>query len=841
MFHDTTNASAWHYCYDCSFAGDNLDLAARYWDVSLEEAARQLIDRGLVTSGDGVVSLDASREAVDSFLEFWESRSATDEPLTLEERDLLSALDVEADRCTNDWRRRCGQFVAAATTRDLRYLSTSRATTDRQYAGKRWKEVGISPLYDMPGRIRGFYVIGPGCSGEEGVVHYLPRSSRKVSGLAFLPLALRGPHPEFGNRMFVLNDVLAAVQLHHRSFMLSDTPLPALGCHVDNQASIGDVGQVLSSKEVTLWSRRLWKEIVKQAKTLGAKISTLSDKGKDNRTMRPSVWLEEIYHSARPWYKALEELLFDSPPEDCPHILRYMEMTQEEETEFLSRCDRRVVEIKHRTETTIGRTVTLDDKMVSERRNGWYLLNSAGAVSSTICEAVLRIDEIVQYPSSRNRVYRGRIIYQTHTLEFTEPAEVVERKTFEWIREKVMRANLGVVDFAKQYSERAVVLASKFQSPVFVEGVERYGWDAGQSQFVFANQTINLTGEIVLKSNREVATTTRPSASLTSHEISNLELKSIVLDESEAALGLSLLTHVLANLMAPIYNQRTAGALLVSRRTMLSGLSMAEAIGCDRISPDVRDGAKASDKLFQCEREHGWPVGVDLGQCVPRSWLSDDSPRNVILAVSPYSALTTAMRGGWSRIDDVSCPMPRVQMWSKMVLPFLSWHLSSGRSLPDRDTYPERVLARLLEWMEFRLESTLRDLEESVSASTDFFSYEDDVYSKTTDLFAELLSKLVADGHASLDGSLLSMKNRKRRILRPATAGRVGVVKQALVRTLEDLGALPLDMEYLARALSAKGILDEEVGSSADEFWIDKSWWERKTKKTNKGSKVKRG
>lgn len=113
-----------------------------------------------------------------------------------------------------------------------------------------------------------------------------------------------------------------------------------------------------------------------------------------------------------------------------------------------------------------------------------------------VADGIIRITDVFQHDNGE-QTYRGYAQIQTHRIEFTESAKIIERMgLLGYVRYKAGQRGLLFV-FDKQWNSRAVVLAMQLERPRFLQVSDKIGWCEETAEFRFPNYTITNAGEII--------------------------------------------------------------------------------------------------------------------------------------------------------------------------------------------------------------------------------------------------------------------------------------------------------------------------------------------------------
>jgi hypothetical protein len=126
------------------------------------------------------------------------------------------------------------------------------------------------------------------------------------------------------------------------------------------------------------------------------------------------------------------------------------------------------------------------------------------------------------------------------------------------------------------------------------------------------------------------------------------ELDALCADGPEVSMFWALGASILHNLLAPAMNHKPAGILLDGEGAQGAGPTLAKAMGC--VEMDLRHPARGQsvlERINAVSGQHGWPtvVSVPVGRLtqVSADWAEASGPKNAILSLNEYAALSLGM------------------------------------------------------------------------------------------------------------------------------------------------------------------------------------------------------
>lgn len=509
VYSDPGGAGHWYWCARCEFAGDGVALVARHWDCTAEQAVMRLSQAG-VQFPEALLTLkslqryQACCHALPAETKrLWQTARTFPWQAETAVVELLGRLRLVplAGHCT---RQAFGVLDTELLSQSLREVLPQGHQGLRCLPAKTWRYAVVIPLYDLPGRITGFYCLGRDGRRFDDVVfvpcgygghthQHKPQSGHPECGVAYLDMLYQDTYPDWQAHAVVVPDILLAAQLHMRHDGDQPHPLPLLASyegvpgrtqanllrleprtyhywHPDgNPLAIIHAFRTQSRVHATPPAKD-WQLAIDRSTTL----AVLNNVRKASKPSRP-VLLEHFRGLSS---GAAEGLLLQLGVDE--HRLR----------DFVRQAplplQQRLTHLLDRRR----RNIWLGHGWADHRPDGVYYNGEL------VCNAVLTIEELVTHKQQDRLRYRGTIAYREQTLPFDEALDVVESDPLKWLRRTL--AKQGCVGFycKPAFAHQLVPLALELHPPQSVLVDECVGWRPSSEQFVFPNFTIDKDGEV---------------------------------------------------------------------------------------------------------------------------------------------------------------------------------------------------------------------------------------------------------------------------------------------------------------------------------------------------------
>lgn len=830
----------WTHCRDCGHAGDMISLAASYWKLDLSTAALWLTEKADQQSIDEHRRTTNHHSGAAALIE-----SARRAGLVVINR-YLQKLHLTIPTCEEHWLERLGRWCGVS---HKKYVEMALRPGTKKWArgqyrifvGLGWKDVFLVPFYDLPGRIRGMWIIGRNMVDQDTTFVPFPRKY-KETGLAFLDTALGGPDPEFGDTVFVLDDVRTALKIHDKNFQQSSRPLPLLACCTRDRYFARFDSGVLNGKRLVFWGPRITRDLIRQAMAGDGLIWTSGRMLETHQHMisqfPPRVFLQHVLDNAVHWNIALEAFIADMPDTEVEETIRFLGIPYDQLRLFLSNTSKAT---RERVEKIVFgnkcRIINVGTRLVIEKNGRWHVSAGTCARPVLLSDAPFRIERVLQAQYRDKAFYQVAATFCDKTVRFVTPKKEFEENPLWCVKSKIEQAGLGWPKSAWlgwPWNHLALDVSTRLWQPELSHAPDRCGWNERLAAWVFDKFSITARGEVsedltFIYPDRSFPTRTLlPPAELHPDDITLLSRT-----DKTAKVVWASVACVLANLIAPVSNRDTSGAALVGKGAASIGRATAQLLGCDKLKP-LRNPTSTKRKnirtLVEREKAHGWPLILNredsLCDHLVHSWLSQPGPRNALIDLDWYTARIIWLHGGWHIIE---CDTPltlsaHYRRGLPMIVPaFLKWYGEKGLVLPKSDTFGDSVLGALEDWF-----TGIGGDPAAVKGARDVVTFDHGCCpAAITDCFAAILCRLHKDGSLNFGAA-----NQEKILLLPYTEdGNLFVPKDALNELLAEKGAPILDTLVVTKALAEEGVLVREIdyGEPPQSGWeISRDWWNRK-------------
>jgi hypothetical protein len=709
ILQDYISHGAWGACRHCHFAGDMIELAAATWKLSIPATIHKLQQNGVDIPPEASPAETYRQQYVEyrhRFRELWTEAQAGLLHNTTHLKGLVYELGWRCEVPADRWTEGPARILGAASTRDVErcfmpgtFRTTGRNTSNsRLFKGGKWDGVLMIPFYDLPDRMCAAMFIGRRGDPERDQVFRRLRLRQtgitlaegrqtaepaQEAGLAFHPDTWVAA-ADWDQTLFASDDLSLAWRLQMRQFEHSVLPLPLVvwrdGPDTKGIATLSRFAwQMFANQSIVFWAPRLQPAAVRQAVATDGRISTAGSKCEDARHLieytakfTPEGLLQHVRKTARPWPEVIAKHLAGMPAEAAEDFMLQLQL----ETIQVNRVVRCLDEkMRERCRDWLRpksrpRTVIVRQKRVLEQEDGWILqhqVRRAEFVAELLCDAKLRIEEVIHYKKLDQTYYRGHLEYRGELIPFCDLRSEVEASPLSWMRGLLLAKGKGLVRGLTLWDKYLVNIALQFHEPKILYGTDTVGWDKQKLQFVLPRYIVGL------KSTR------RNEAAVMSDALPAVNLIPLRNDETLAWAGLpreaeasdvywGATVNLLANVLAPVFNQPTVALGLVGDGAY-AGLDVAAWLGCLNLPLEtVADSRKLAGEEFK----HDWPVAVVPSRSVTpaiwHNWLNRrDRPHNCITPLDPLTAAVHHLDGGWRLLSCKTIPAfaPRLKEFTR--------------------------------------------------------------------------------------------------------------------------------------------------------------------------------
>jgi hypothetical protein len=853
VYQDITSGGAWHYCSACKFAGDSIELAADVWNQDIPTTILKLNAYGISFPAD-VLDPSIIDRYVLGHVEYRKGMQAlwalAQERLPKNDTPTIAKLH---DKYTSGhaassitWARRGKQFLGGCHTTDvLRAFRQERVrNADRElgwhdlnsghnriFKGKNWADLLIFPYYDLPGKIKGFTLIGR--DGETKDILYRRISNHPQSPKLGADDSAYDPglsmyetlflyHPKYKNTSFILADPIVALRLQLRHMRQSNKPLPICGSYSDSNLINRWIWSTMFPRNFVFWGRELTSELIQQARHANGKIAigkTFDTLLTDPVKRSPTEWLDRMASAAKPWQQVVEAELREVSLPVAESLLLRLRLTSQELRAFAADCAADVREKLEKVfETAIcdTKSALVEGKSLTETKEGWCLENG-----TVICDAIVRIEKVVHQPVKNCAYYTGYIERKGKRIEFTDAAEYMENRTAKWLREKLIPAGLGRPRISPMWKKHLLTVAQSFHEPENVVGVDSFGWNEQQQSFVFPHFVLRRNGEVVDEPISRVVGENSPAIALrTPQALTTRQVAQLSSAEEYMSVFWATTACVATNIIAPAFNVPTTGLALFGPGAAMMGRASARALGCVDVELAQQTMGNIMRKLHKANTAHGWPFVLKkyatANNKTFRAWLADPEDKNCIVTVGWYQAQVLMLNGGWNVIE---CQRPETALRSvlnlgPLVLPAFLQYLCRQRLRIQRDSgLVLGVLDELSLWFEGLGGSDLRSCGKLLHVG--------EVFSGKTQLrkhFLNIVFQMMTENKLRLVMAGFNDDGRENQVVHHNE--HIYIPQKAVLELVTKKGAPGLDVNLLEQEFNSYSVDGSLYWSIPEEEWL---------------------
>jgi hypothetical protein len=868
LYHDENGGGAWSYCPGCRFAGDMIELAAAYWDgLDIITVIRKLTSLGVdlpddFTLPDGIARyLKFHVNKRSRMWNFWQqacTRLLVDDNKVL--RALQHKLNIRLSLDRERWLQGPGLFFGGSNKGTVEacfqpivsqhYVDRSKnAGMHRIFIGAHWTDVLVIPFFDLPGKIKGFLFLGREGRIPEDTIFALLRYSgayifdKQWHNMRSLDsdcgLALYNAMPFAHHELYVMADPILALRLQCWHMQDHSVPAPVVSIYRDSKVRTNTHIWRHVRQPLIFWGAPS-AELFRHARETNALISMdgFTSTGPIRSFTRTPLLehLKRVKETAKPWNVVLNSLLHELPIAMTETILLGMEMPREELRSYIDKCpDELQARLNAYYKQTLVRTAISTGVIITEN-NGWY----ADQDREQICNAILRIEQVIYHEKADKAYYSGKIIFQDTEVPFCELSTEIEEGTFSWMRLQLLKAGIGLLEYEPKWEKQAVAIALKFHTPVVVKGFNTMGWNKEHACFVFPTFLITSRGEVVEDQNIKVFKRRTPGI-LLDKPTELLASTVMALPKGPGSAVFWALTACIAtNLLAPVYQLPTAGIGLLGDTAETTGKEAIRTLGCTEYS--IRYGQQTDDgnSASALCAEHGWPIllkapKVRIDDWI--DWLVNSEQKNCILSLNWYTARSLAARDGW-HIIEAGTNVANIGICdaAREVLPsFLQYVAQQQFRLPakygqiDGVSFAHVILVMLSQWYAAN-GGDYKVVMNALKVSN--FDGGARRRKRTVEAFTDLLCRFFDDGELDLEraGFITSGKAIRGLIVFPGDQGSLGKVfipKLVVNKLLATHNAPTLVTTAISKTLTAEGVAEDHVYAGLSGWLIDEAAWNK--------------
>ena len=838
-----------------------IELAAKVWGLSLPATISKLEKSG--------AEINTDRRAVAKYLKgyvetrkriqtIWEKSQGPHVLTSPDARKLLTKYCWAHTRHLDYWESGPGQLFGVQHFREIEKLllpGTEDLVKDsKMFTGRRvrpWGDVLVIPFYDLPDRICAFLFIGRDGKPNRDVffrrVNVSPASLHdREAGISVHP-EFRKTSDEWDQSIIAIPDPVLAIHLQSRQCEQSSKPLPIVSWYCCDSATPENAWSILSGRKLIFWSpERMNRHLLFHAIKNNAFISTT---GPDETPLKEWLHYTTVYNlmktvqnGAKPWamvvekyFKtlsndAIEELLLQLQLDglDIGVVIRGMRSRKMQE---------RLREIMDSTEA--GRIVLLNGRAIIERDGKWYVDGHRPGTHEMILGASLRLDKIIRQPNTAKNYFQGRLIYEDVEIPFCVLKEELEVNTIRFLQNLTLENEVGILYGDSKWSPRLLDIAYLLQTPKFVRGVDKVGWDADKLAFVLPRYRINLGGEVTKNTETMLPDKTPARSLLPPMKLSGQDMAELMPNRSTTAAVFSIMSATLANILAPVFNREPCGIGVHGAGLVSTMKLIRQAADCH----EFQLAGKATNReevLVAREQEHNWPLYVEyapsrLGTLV--RWMDPERSlapsHNSLVALSWYTATMQKMLRGWYIIDDDRAVRKLSREGQVVLKNFIPAYLQDfcERNLTWRATHPaENWYLRVLEDVALFVAKCGGSRVKTMAAEAIVFpdseaGLPEPLIDLTVDLMrlghAVIVPESHVDPHINANGTI------RVQLVRTSDNKALAIPKSDLSLVLRRRYAVMSDYARVSEVLDHHGYLLRET---AEHWLIPIEWWNSRTR-----------
>lgn len=692
-----------------------LDLLAKTWKLSPVNAIRKALQLGFAVP-PGVPIEDLLEEHLQKFTyvrekhqAFWKQCIAdfftagsaelrkfqrylgmTDSPSNLVGQSdwflVGASTKVAADAFLNPSRNReeVKRLAELTGRKDLRHGSEI-------FRGRDWGDVLVIPFYDLPGRLAGFTFVGRQMRYPEDFVHksLWHRNVSYESSITMLPSVYSQEHPQFGNAVFVVDDVLTALRLQLRRMKTSSIPLPVVATYLNDKEVTSPFLSWMAPEALIYWSLRGDPRMIGRAQAVGARVSTYqvteAEMSINIRSYEPLELLSFVKQRSVTWEEAVERVVATQTTDAIEETFLTINLPGPTLRQFI---DTRADPLRKRLQTIYRKrpdtkSVNVGSLVVFEQRGCWYISRPSG--TCRISDAIVRIETVLQTAKNK-QYYSGIIRFNDEDIPFTAPAEPIDENLFTWARHFLLSQGKGMMQFVRGYGPQGAAIAVAFHKPRTIRGSDVVGWDTERRQFNLPKYAITWQGEVLSEGAPCFEDELAPALKLELPEPLDPKIVAQLSEASEeTSIFWAMAACVASNVTAPAMFNTTFGTALCGQGAISVGAAAALLLGCPETQmPSIQTPHRT--RVVSRKAKHRWPTLFhsafsNVNFSAIDTWLTKPQARQAILTTSYYTAQVLATRGTWNVIH---CPsklgtLHGIDRSARMVMPAYLQHLCLRR------------------------------------------------------------------------------------------------------------------------------------------------------------------
>jgi hypothetical protein len=833
--YDAASRGVWCICEGCGFHGGIIELAAKVWDIDIESTIRKLYGLGTIAKLpqslehhiEGHLAYLTKRARFKAFWEKSRKRLVVDYSTTM--RGLQHKLGLKSDMSPERWLAGPGLFIGGADHEELerQYVPGigyrgERYYRERLFHGPYWHDVLVSPLVDMPGRVKGFMACGRGLNLKDDVV-YRPWCAVAGDNDAGLLYYLAGTRrPEYQDTIFAFSEPFTALRLHFWHAQDNSDILPIVAFVKEGRFRTKPViWGTLPPGPLVFWGPpEDLGALIRHARLCNGLIGQVAWPSKHpiaaftRRT--PSAWLHAIRESAVPWEVALERALTGLPTNKGEELFLKSELMADDRERFLMGCPADLQDA-YRHYGLTPRRIKLDTQEIIETDGTWVLAKNKEVIS----DAIIRLEHAVFHPQKHTIYHTGRVLFRNQDIPFVEADDVIRVATANWLRSVIVKAGLGYPQISSKYTRKLLEIATRFHKPESAKAFTDIGWDDEQGCFVFANFVVRNGGAVetiadgkvlIVPSRADYPTMSiEKPVGLTAEEVNFLSE-----DNPHNRLLWACGMGLLAGALYPVLNERPRG-IAVTGPAAPVGISVFQLMGCLK---------RTTESPF------GWPVIFTFHASGHtdrlRVLLQPEAP-NTIYQVNEYAAKAICCRPGWHALflnEYVGSARPLLDIAPKLIPNFIQHLAKHHFQLVPADGPVSAIANELKEWFD-ELGGNVGVIDAAMGMYRE--DHEAAEYERTSDAFFDILCALFDAGKFVIVRENFYPPKTTPTMVLLEGGNQLYISMLGLNRHLQQHQAPPVDTDMVTRALTNDKVLEGIMRVRGHDGWVIKEdVWDRK-------------
>jgi hypothetical protein len=519
---DTPTGSQWLHCNRCQFAGDSIEFAGRVWGglSGLDTISK------LKLCGVSLSELD-DPNTVERYLRNYPDRRRRVWRVWQQSRHALlhhtnhrrnvqhwlglpdSSTALEAAACL------LGAGQADQIRKSLRLLNAKFQKLrwgTLPLRGGGWEDVLLCPLFDLPGRISSFLLLGRQGRIPEDTCFW-PANHTRHPRDRNCGIALYGAAAYAEDTIFCMADPFTALRLQFQHLRSASQPAPLVSIYQEGSWETAPwVWSQFGSKRLCFWGPPSHL-LIRHAKASGGLVSSF---GFENGVLQlprlaATAFGElsgQILAEAVPWDTALEAALVSLPPTAAESLLLGLRFDRRGLRAFLGGCAATVRErMSYLNSRPEYRTVMYAHRQIRETNDCWFRADNGEQISSF----TIALTDI-HYREPDRPTYSGEIRHAGRAVPFCSADMLNFNQRPLLAAQMLVERKLGVLaPFTARWESHALQIARLFSNPQITDGPLLCGYNAADRAFCFPSYRILIGGQISRHNRREVYGPCRPA------------------------------------------------------------------------------------------------------------------------------------------------------------------------------------------------------------------------------------------------------------------------------------------------------------------------------------------